>query len=877
MNFHPEAGQTIRLFKNTYSFAKHPAVFGMDMPYGQEGRQGTVYQLINRQISGLQNKKALKVFRDRFKNKQQSNIAKQIASFSTMYGLSVCERHVVTKECHATLLSHEEDLEFSLIMPWIDGPTWSDILLDNQILSEETCLHISCALVFTLKSMEEKGLAHCDLSSSNVLIPYLSHERSSSFSHIELVDIEEMYASHLSKPKALPGGSLGYAADYIKEGVWSEKADRFSGAILLVEMLTWFDESVRELKADDISYFNPEEIQQLSHKYEVVKAAVQNMLGDAGNRLFEQVWRSNSLEDCPSFKDWWDIFPEHAKTHIETNYANVVAQKKMPVSIPSFSLSSILAISASFELIGNRRAAIAEYQYLLETFPEQRAIVEEIHLLLNGEPLASVRQSFELDDYLEAAPHFEKLGELEKAMLFYERACSLPSSDEVTKNELRIIIDELKQKVAQQKQSSDYKLNEPFAPSVQTPLSTETNANPSSNRKFSFISLAKVKWILIAIGILFIASTSTWIYQYVENKKWEESIQKGAQSFDDGNLEAARTYIQAAIEKKPTEELYAKMATILISEAKYNNAATYLSNLVARNQISEKNQEAYYLIGRAYFLTDNYQAASAYYEKAKEGKKSQYEQDVLRDLAVSYGKMGQYDKANNIVNRLNSSKPPAKAFKSNLKGELYMLKGQLNLAKDSFREAVKLDPKKNRYVQNLANTYIAINQTNQIDDQTKEFNYSEAIRLMSSLVQSEVSNATSLAYLTQLAQLYQGFGLYYKAKNNPLSQKQFEAAVDYYKQADALTFNQDNLVNMASIYDQLKQYDQSSKIYERILVENPSYGHGYYLYGISKLYQKKYEDAKELLKKSVQFNTDPIEITEAKKKLTELKQKGYGT
>lgn len=45
MGFRPEVGEEISLNKDVYRVEKHPAVVGIEMPYGQEGRQGTVYQL----------------------------------------------------------------------------------------------------------------------------------------------------------------------------------------------------------------------------------------------------------------------------------------------------------------------------------------------------------------------------------------------------------------------------------------------------------------------------------------------------------------------------------------------------------------------------------------------------------------------------------------------------------------------------------------------------------------------------------------------------------------------------------------------------------------------------------------------------------------
>ena len=36
MGFRPEVGEKINLNKDVYRFEKHPAVIGIEMPYGQE-------------------------------------------------------------------------------------------------------------------------------------------------------------------------------------------------------------------------------------------------------------------------------------------------------------------------------------------------------------------------------------------------------------------------------------------------------------------------------------------------------------------------------------------------------------------------------------------------------------------------------------------------------------------------------------------------------------------------------------------------------------------------------------------------------------------------------------------------------------------------
>ncbi len=61
MPFQPQVGEELAIDGSLYRTAEHPAAPGV--PYGQEGRQATVYRLVAR--SG--ESKALKVFKPRFR------------------------------------------------------------------------------------------------------------------------------------------------------------------------------------------------------------------------------------------------------------------------------------------------------------------------------------------------------------------------------------------------------------------------------------------------------------------------------------------------------------------------------------------------------------------------------------------------------------------------------------------------------------------------------------------------------------------------------------------------------------------------------------------------------------------------------------------
>jgi serine/threonine protein kinase len=167
MPFEFEADQKIIAGNVSYCIAEHPAAPGI--PYGQAGRQATVYQLVA--PDGV--KRALKVFKPRYRLPALEGLTNKLAPFAHLPGLTVCRRTVLVPQRHADLLRQHPDLTYAVLMPWIEGPTWTEVLLDKRTLSPDESLLLARSLAEVLAMMEQHGLAHCDLSGPNILLPAL--------------------------------------------------------------------------------------------------------------------------------------------------------------------------------------------------------------------------------------------------------------------------------------------------------------------------------------------------------------------------------------------------------------------------------------------------------------------------------------------------------------------------------------------------------------------------------------------------------------------------------------------------------------------------------------------------------------------------------
>lgn len=313
MTFRPQINDQIKIGDEHYVFTEHPSAKGM--PYGQAGRRATVYQVRNR----LMQLRALKVFTPAFRSSRTEEQVEILARYSTLPGLIACKRIVISPSDNPKLVSAYPDLSYSVLMPWLQGTTWQEIVMNRQFMTKENSLGLATRLLTVLAVMESKTIAHCDLSGPNLILNTTSSKPSSNgHNHITLIDLEDLYAKDLKEPIKLPAGSAGYAHREVKDGVWCAEADRFSGAVLLANILGWSNRTIRD-KACGEQYFDSDEIQEDCERYEKLESVLDNEWGSQPANLFKQAWQSSSLEACPRFSEWTEAFKiEIPKVEIDT-------------------------------------------------------------------------------------------------------------------------------------------------------------------------------------------------------------------------------------------------------------------------------------------------------------------------------------------------------------------------------------------------------------------------------------------------------------------------------------------------------------------------------------------------------------------------------
>jgi len=290
--FNPTLSTRLNIDGVEYTFTPHPAI--PTLVWGQEGRHAIVFRLQRgNEAYGL------KVFRPVFRHPGLIATAESLWTYHELPGMLVCKQAVITREGFPELVRQYEDLDYAMVMPWIEGDTWFDVIHKRSKLTLDQSRAIADNMAWTLYALELNQLAHCDLSSGNVILDPRMDQ-----SH--LVDVEDLYSPWLEQPPLVPAGTPGYQhKESAEKGQWGPMGDRFAGVVLIAEMLGWAHPDVRA-KAWGESYFAPDEIQQKGERFETLAKALR-IYHPGFTEAFEQAWRSERLDDCPPLKTWYDL------------------------------------------------------------------------------------------------------------------------------------------------------------------------------------------------------------------------------------------------------------------------------------------------------------------------------------------------------------------------------------------------------------------------------------------------------------------------------------------------------------------------------------------------------------------------------------------
>lgn len=295
MSFEPEPGFFLELGSEKIEFLSLESTGPASVfVYAESGKEGIVYKV-------LKGKEyyALKVFYPQYRDIRLLENTEKISRFKKFEGFRVAERTVIEHSSFPKVLDRYPELNYAVLMPWIEGTVWANLMLENgESLQQEGYLRIGQALTRVVANLEAQGLAHCDLSNNNFIIAKDS-------TTIQLVDVEDMYAPDMPRPVPdVSYGTIGYRTRWIAEnGLWGPESDRFAFAILCSEILTWHNTEIRENKAENTSFFIEDEIGEVIDRYRMMKKHLGELSGDLAN-FFEAAWFAQNSSQCPPISDW---------------------------------------------------------------------------------------------------------------------------------------------------------------------------------------------------------------------------------------------------------------------------------------------------------------------------------------------------------------------------------------------------------------------------------------------------------------------------------------------------------------------------------------------------------------------------------------------
>ena len=162
------------------------------------GGRAQVYQLIH---TSTQQPSALKVLRVITDADYLANNQPLLHRLAAARGFEACKQIYFTPQDYPLELACYPGLRYGSLMPWVKGELWQDILAAGRSgnpLDPSISWRIAEDFAGAVHFLERHGIAHCDLSSGNVLVRL--NEGTCS-----LIDFDDVYYSGAQHDGEMPG------------------------------------------------------------------------------------------------------------------------------------------------------------------------------------------------------------------------------------------------------------------------------------------------------------------------------------------------------------------------------------------------------------------------------------------------------------------------------------------------------------------------------------------------------------------------------------------------------------------------------------------------------------------------------------------------
>lgn len=390
------------------------------------------------------------------------------------------------------------------------------------------------------------------------------------------------------------------------------------------------------------------------------------------------------------------------------------------------------------------------------------------------------------------------------------------------------------------------------------------------------------KVILIAaclIGMAVVAFVANFVFEQramANAKMYQEKVDQAIQLSNSGKYDDAEISFNEALKyQNNTLEVYQNLGRLYIKKGDPQKAISLLSRQIEKGVI-KNDDTSFYILGSAYFDLKDYEKAAWYFQKAIEASPTSAGEThdmSMRDLAVCNGRLGKYDEAESLLKTLEKSKGSTDPAVS------YIL-ADLNYARKNYSESARYydlaltgDPANVRYKISSARLYSFLSVTASSASEKEE----DLKRAVSILREGEDIDPYNIQLLTDYAKYNFDLGELYRAAS------EYSGSTAYYQQA-LVVFNKlkdlgiktaNTYLNIAITQDKLGNYVEAENAFQQALNIDEGDSHTNFVYGLYNLNRKDYTKASKYLQRTVDLNKNAEEVTYAREKLRELREKGW--
>jgi serine/threonine protein kinase len=273
------------------------------------------------------------------------------------------ERNVLNDSSVSASAYCEPEFQFwisgTVLMRQVVSPTWAELALSIRegtgSLSRVERLFLCAGLSEKLEWLESAGLAHRDLSSTNVMIDKVNAE-------VHLIDWDGLFHSSLALPPNATPGTDGYLAPFVEAGAaaapltWQEHSDRFGLTILNAEILSVHAGSPL---VGEGGLFDQEDLyKRAGGTVSEVHKNLQHHF-PAAAKLLDAALGARSFEKCPSPTDWINLLNRELPNSAEAVWSeeNSPVEEAQSIYAPSYEPHFVQVNSAAFVRV-NRKAFV---------------------------------------------------------------------------------------------------------------------------------------------------------------------------------------------------------------------------------------------------------------------------------------------------------------------------------------------------------------------------------------------------------------------------------------------------------------------------------------------------------------------------------------